>query len=108
MDLGTVTKKLKQLEYKNKQEFSEDLYLIYDNCLAYNTNPASEYRKHAMAMRRKTDRLLVRVPNISIKDKSDGEQDDEVDDASDDDQDKKDQVSGKVIYFLTYIYIYRC
>ncbi|CAO3621827.1 unnamed protein product [Cunninghamella blakesleeana] len=95
MDLGTVAKKLKQLEYKNKQEFSDDLYLIYDNCLAYNTNPASEYRKHAMAMRRKTDRLLVRVPNISIKDKSDGEQDDEVDDASDDDQDKKDQVSGK-------------
>ncbi|CAO3611432.1 unnamed protein product [Cunninghamella echinulata] len=95
MDLGTVAKKLKQLEYKTKQEFADDLYLIYENCLTYNTNPASEYRKHAMAMRRKTDRLLVRVPNLIIKDKSDGEQDDEGDDASEDDQDKKDQVSGK-------------
>ncbi|GAN05795.1 SAGA transcriptional complex subunit [Mucor ambiguus] len=67
MDLGTVTKKMKNLNYRSKKEFADDLYLIYDNCLAYNTNPASEYRKHAIAMRRKTERLMARVPNISIK-----------------------------------------
>jgi transcriptional activator SPT7 len=95
MDLGTVAKKLKQLEYKTKQEFADDLYLIYDNCLIYNTNPASEYRKHATAMRRKTERLLTRVPNLVIKDKSDGEQEEEGEEASDEDQDEKHH-TGKV------------
>lgn len=38
MDLGTVTKKMKNLNYRSKKEFADDLYLIYDNCLAYNTN----------------------------------------------------------------------
>ncbi|OBZ89272.1 Transcriptional activator spt7, partial [Choanephora cucurbitarum] len=67
MDLGTMARKLKQAEYRSKKEFARDLYLIYDNCLEYNTNPSSEYRKHAVAMRRKTDRLLVRVPDIELK-----------------------------------------
>ncbi|KAI8636118.1 hypothetical protein BD408DRAFT_426659 [Parasitella parasitica] len=67
MDLGTVTKKMKNLSYRSRKDFADDLYLIYDNCLAYNTNSASEYRKHAIAMRRKTERLISRVPNISIK-----------------------------------------
>lgn len=82
MDLGTVSKKLKHFQYKTKKEFSDDLYLIYENCLVYNTNPSSEYRKHAIAMRRKTDRLLARVPDIVVKenmdhdmDESDGEED---------------------------------
>jgi transcriptional activator SPT7 len=69
MDLGTVTKKLKNSHYNSKQEFARDLYLIYDNCLEYNTDPASEYRKHANAMRRKTDRLLNRVPEIEVKER---------------------------------------
>ncbi|KAI9315156.1 hypothetical protein BX666DRAFT_1959745 [Dichotomocladium elegans] len=85
MDLGTVTKKLKALQYKSKKEFADDLYLIYENCLAYNTNPqASEYRKHAIAMRRKTDRLLVRVPDITIKDRVEAEAEEFGDDASED------------------------
>ncbi|KAI8378270.1 hypothetical protein EDC96DRAFT_219367 [Choanephora cucurbitarum] len=67
MDLGTVTKKMKNLAYRSKKEFADDLYLIYENCLAYNTTTGNEYRKHAIAMRRKTERLLSRVPNISIK-----------------------------------------
>ncbi|KAG2235759.1 hypothetical protein INT48_000985 [Thamnidium elegans] len=70
MDLGLVAKKLKHCQYKNKREFANDLYLIYENCLAYNTNPGSEFRKHAAAMKRKTDRLLVGVPEISIKERS--------------------------------------
>ncbi|KAI8364102.1 hypothetical protein BD560DRAFT_425671 [Blakeslea trispora] len=67
MDLGTVTKKMKNLAYRSKKEFADDLYLIYENCLTYNTTTGNEYRKHAIAMRRKTERLLSRVPNISIK-----------------------------------------
>ncbi|KAL0082086.1 hypothetical protein F4703DRAFT_1739277, partial [Phycomyces blakesleeanus] len=82
MDLGTITKKLKSLNYKSKKEFSEDLHLIYENCLIYNTNPASEYRKHAIAMRRKTDKLLSRVPDISIKERPEAEIDDEIDEPS--------------------------
>ena len=39
MDLGTVSKKLKQMEYKTKKEFMDHLYLIYENCLLYNTDP---------------------------------------------------------------------
>ncbi|ORY98465.1 hypothetical protein BCR43DRAFT_512654 [Syncephalastrum racemosum] len=85
MDLGTVTKKMKALQYRSKKEFASDLYLIYDNCLLYNTNPqASEYRKHAYAMRRKTDRLLSRVPDIVIKDKIDADVEDFGDEGSDD------------------------
>ncbi|KAL0136261.1 hypothetical protein V8B55DRAFT_1537872 [Mucor lusitanicus] len=85
MDLGTVTKKMKNLSYRSKKEFADDLYLIYDNCLAYNTNSASEYRKHAIAMRRKTERLMARVPNISIKEiKQDVE--DEGDDMSEEEE----------------------
>ncbi|CEP17453.1 hypothetical protein [Parasitella parasitica] len=79
MDLGTVSKKLKAFQYKNKKEFSRDLYLIYQNCLDYNTDPHSEYRKHAIAMRRKTDRLLPRVPDICVKERFGDDVDDHMD-----------------------------
>ncbi|CAO3688768.1 unnamed protein product [Rhizopus stolonifer] len=86
MDLGTVTKKMKNLCYRSKQDFGDDLYLIYDNCLMYNTNSASEYRKHAIAMRRKTERLLTRVPDISIKEKLDNEIEEEGDEMSEEEE----------------------
>ncbi|ORY04517.1 hypothetical protein K493DRAFT_296956 [Basidiobolus meristosporus CBS 931.73] len=70
MDLGTVGKKLKTFQYKSKAEFATDLYLIYSNCLAYNTDPASIYRKHAYAMKKKTSTLLANVPDIVIRDKA--------------------------------------
>ncbi|KAI8644737.1 hypothetical protein BD408DRAFT_412817 [Parasitella parasitica] len=79
MDLGTVSKKLKAFQYKNKKEFARDLHLIFQNCLDYNTDPHSEYRKHAIAMRRKTDRLLPRVPDISIKERFGDDVDDYMD-----------------------------
>ncbi|CAO3694480.1 unnamed protein product [Umbelopsis ramanniana] len=82
MDLGLVTKKLKACHYKSKKEFADDLYLIYENCLVYNTNPqASEYRKHAIAMRKKTDKLLVHVPDVNIRDRSDVEAEDEAEES---------------------------
>ncbi|KAI8364636.1 uncharacterized protein BYT42DRAFT_589889 [Radiomyces spectabilis] len=94
MDLGTVTKKLKSNQYKSKKEFADDLYLIYQNCLTYNTNPASEYRKHAKAMRRKTDQLLSRIPDVEIKERSEADVEDEADDGSDHDEDNEYR-SGK-------------
>ncbi|KAK9721801.1 Transcriptional activator spt7 [Basidiobolus ranarum] len=70
MDLGTMGKKLKTFQYKSKAEFTVDLNLIYANCLAYNTDPASIYRKHAYAMKKKTNLLLANVPDIVIRDKA--------------------------------------
>ncbi|KAK4516715.1 Nucleolar GTP-binding protein 1 [Mucor velutinosus] len=86
MDLGTVSKKLKAFQYKNKKEFANDLHLIYQNCLDYNTDPHSEYRKHAIAMRRKTDRLLPRVPDINVKERFGGEEGDDPMDMSEDER----------------------
>ncbi|EPB89608.1 hypothetical protein HMPREF1544_03540 [Mucor circinelloides 1006PhL] len=86
MDLGTVSKKLKAFQYKNKKEFARDLYLIYQNCLDYNTDPHSEYRKHAIAMRRKTDRLLPRVPDINVKERFGGDEGDDPMDMSEDER----------------------
>ena len=37
MDLGTVLKKVKAQQYKDKKAFKADLDLIWDNCLLYNT-----------------------------------------------------------------------
>ncbi|KAI8613075.1 hypothetical protein BC830DRAFT_1170570 [Chytriomyces sp. MP71] len=66
MDLGTMTKKLNALEYNSKQEFAEDLLLIWSNCLTYNVLPESIYRKKAIAMKRKSLELLKKVPDIKI------------------------------------------
>ncbi|KAI9496603.1 hypothetical protein BDB00DRAFT_807985 [Zychaea mexicana] len=95
MDLGTVTKKMKALQYKSKKEFSDDLYLIYENCLLYNTNPASEYRKHAVAMRRKTDRLMAKVPDVTVKDRVEAETEEFGDEASEDGDSDIQRVSRK-------------
>ncbi|RHZ76124.1 hypothetical protein Glove_203g56 [Diversispora epigaea] len=67
MDLGQIFRKLRQHEYNNKQEFSDDLYLIYSNCLRYNTNPEHIFREYARAMKEKTDELLEKVPDITIQ-----------------------------------------
>jgi transcriptional activator SPT7 len=67
MDLGTMTKKLKTLVYNSKQEFCNDLELIWNNCLAYNTLPDSIYRTHANLMRSKAITLMKKVPDISIR-----------------------------------------
>lgn len=41
MDLGTILKKVKAQQYKDKKAFKADLDLIWDNCLLYNTLPVS-------------------------------------------------------------------
>ena len=66
MDLGTIGKKLKAQEYNNKQQFVDDLNLIYNNCFTYNTAEDSIYRQHIQMLRDKWTYLLKSVPDIVI------------------------------------------
>lgn len=38
MDLGTMSRKVKNHVYKTQREFVDDLNLIWDNCLTYNSD----------------------------------------------------------------------
>lgn len=73
MDLGTMTKKLKGHSYKSKQDFVDDLNIIWANCLKYNADPNHYMRKHALAMRKETDKLVPLIPDIVIRDRSEVE-----------------------------------
>jgi len=44
MDLGTIKYKLNTIQYKNSEEFIEDLQLIFTNCYTYNNEDADEYK----------------------------------------------------------------
>ena len=68
-----MTKKLKTFAYKSKQDFVEDLTLIWQNCLKYNANPDHFLRKKALFMRKETDKLVPLIPNITIRDRADVE-----------------------------------
>lgn len=71
MDLNTVMKKLKLLAYDSKQQFVDDLMLIWSNCLTYNADPKHFLRAHAIAMQKKSLKLTPTIPNIVIKNRSD-------------------------------------
>ncbi|KAF1810633.1 hypothetical protein P152DRAFT_475463 [Eremomyces bilateralis CBS 781.70] len=73
MDVGTMLKKLKQLQYKSKKEFVDDLYLIWSNCLKYNQDPNHFLRKKATYMRKQTDNLVRLIPDITIRDRAEVE-----------------------------------
>ena len=73
MDLGTMTKKLKALQYKSKKDFVDDLYQIWKNCLRFNSSPDHLFRKHALYMQKETDKLAPLIPDIIIKDRSEVE-----------------------------------
>lgn len=73
MDIGTMMKKLKQLGYKSKKEFVEDLMLIWSNCLKYNADPAHFLRKKALYMRKETEKLVPLIPEITIRDRAEVE-----------------------------------
>ena len=66
MDLSTIGKKLKSQEYNNKQQFVDDLNLIFSNCFSYNTAEDSIYRQHIQMLRDKWTYLLKSVPDIVI------------------------------------------
>ncbi|MCJ1311393.1 Transcriptional activator spt7 [Agyrium rufum] len=73
MDLSLMTKKLKQFGYKSKKDFVDDLNLIWANCLRYNTNPEHFLRKHALFMRKETEKLVPLIPDIVIRDRAEVE-----------------------------------
>ncbi|KAL8951889.1 MAG: hypothetical protein Q9222_002164 [Ikaeria aurantiellina] len=73
MDLGTMTKKLKAVQYKSKQEFVTDINLIWSNCLSYNANPEHFLRRHALFMRKETEKLVPLIPAIVIRDRAEVE-----------------------------------
>lgn len=58
MDLGTMQKKLKSGQYRDKEQFAADLNLIWDNCLVYNAAPQHPLRRNAQFMRKKANHLL--------------------------------------------------
>lgn len=68
-----MTKKLKSLAYRSKQDFVDDLNLIWANCLKYNTNPEHFLRKHALWMRKETEKLVPLIPDIVIRDRAEVE-----------------------------------
>lgn len=73
MDLNTVLKKLKTFQYRSKQEFVDDILLIWKNCLTYNSDPSHFLRAHALAMQKKSLQLIPMIPNITIRKRSDVE-----------------------------------
>lgn len=78
MDLNTVMKKLKGLQYNSKQQFVDDLMLIWSNCLAYNADPKHFLRAHAIAMQKRTLKLTPSIPDITIRSRTDVEKEEEM------------------------------
>ena len=68
-----MTKKLKNVTYKSKQDFVTDLNLIWSNCLTYNANPEHFLRRHALFMRKETEKLVPLIPAITVRDRADVE-----------------------------------
>ncbi|CAX40469.1 subunit of the histone acetyltransferase SAGA complex, putative [Candida dubliniensis CD36] len=93
MDLNTVLKKLKNLAYNSKQEFVDDLMLIWSNCLTYNADPSHFIRAHAVAMQKKTIKLIPTIPDIKIRSRAEVEKEEEVENGKRDDE--EDTLGGK-------------
>ncbi|KAH3903132.1 SAGA histone acetyltransferase complex subunit SPT7 SCDLUD_000745 [Saccharomycodes ludwigii] len=73
MDLNTVLKKLKTFQYRSKQEFTDDVMLIWKNCLTYNSDPKHFLRGHALAMQKKSLQLINNIPDIIVRDRAEVE-----------------------------------
>ncbi|KAL2752130.1 hypothetical protein ACRALDRAFT_2114283 [Sodiomyces alcalophilus JCM 7366] len=67
MDMGTMTKKLKLLNYKSKADFVYDLNLIWDNCLKYNQEASHPLRRMANGMRKEAEKLIPLIPDVVIR-----------------------------------------
>ncbi|QIX00157.1 hypothetical protein AMS68_005674 [Peltaster fructicola] len=91
MDIGTMLKKLKGLQYKSKKDFVDDLNLIWNNCLRYNSAPEHPFRKKALYMRKETDKITPLIPDVVVRDRAEVEaeerraQNGDADDSDDDD-----------------------
>jgi transcriptional activator SPT7 len=73
MDLGSMTKKLKQLQYKSKTEFVADLDLIWSNCLKYNGDMSHPLRRNANSMRKEAEKLVPLIPDLTIRSRAEVE-----------------------------------
>lgn len=73
MDIGTMMKKLKTFQYKSRQEIVDDLHLIWNNCLKYNTDPNHFLRKKALYMQKQTDKLVIHIPDLTVRDRAEVE-----------------------------------
>ena len=73
MDIGTMQKKLKAFQYKSRKEFVDDLHLIWNNCLRYNSDPNHPLRKKALIMQKQTDKLVVLIPDVVVRDRAEVE-----------------------------------
>lgn len=73
MDLNTILKKLKSFQYNSKAEFVDDVMLIWKNCLFFNSDPKHFLRAHAIAMQKKSLKLIPLIPDITIRDRSEVE-----------------------------------
>lgn len=94
MDLGTMTKKLKGLQYKSKADFVHDLNLIWDNCLKYNQDMGHPLRRMANGMRKEAEKLIPLIPDLVIRPRQEVEAEERrkqnggEDDANDDSDDE--------------------
>ena len=96
MDLNTVYKKLKSFQYNSKQEFVDDIMLIWKNCLTYNSDPSHFLRTHAIAMQKKSLQLIPTIPNITIRSRKEMEMElEELEkDADYEEEDESQEVAG--------------
>ncbi|CAR29612.1 ZYRO0G12804p [Zygosaccharomyces rouxii] len=95
MDLNTVLKKLKTFQYNSKQEFVDDIMLIWKNCLTYNSDPSHFLRGHAIAMQKKSMQLIPLIPNIVIRNRVDVEKEfEEMEKDKDYEEEEEEEVAG--------------
>ena len=64
-----MAKKLDGLVYKSKQDFVEDLDLIWQNCRKYDVNP-ERFGIRASYTLKETKKLVRLIPNIVIRDRA--------------------------------------
>lgn len=91
MDLGTMTKKLKGLQYKSKVDFVNDLNLIWDNCLRYNQEMTHPLRRLANAMRKEAEKLIPLIPDIVVRPRAEVEAEERRKQNGGDDEDSDDE-----------------
>ena len=93
MDLKHRVEEIENLAYNSKQEFVDDLMLIWSNCLTYNADPAHFIRAHAIAMQKKTIKLIPTIPDIRIRNRAEVEKEEEVENGKQDEE--EDSLGGK-------------
>lgn len=91
MDLGTILKKVKTQQYKTKKAFGDDMTLIWDNCLEYNSYVEHPLRRSANILRQRTDHLLQFVTDLPVKPVRAGSVADEEIDAEGDTDEEADE-----------------